>query len=223
MKDALTTGDVAKYCGVNFRTIIRWIEKGYLDAYKLPGRGDNRIPVASFVAFLRSNNMPVPEEFKDVEASEANTDTKSQSVNDGSDIAAKPNETSASSNSDKPEKPKVLIIEDEALMAKSIERVIRRAGYEVALAANGIEAGIMLERFKPDLITLDLQMPGMSGFEVLEALKANQSYQDIKVLVVSAATKVKLLEVMELGVDGVLEKPFKSEDLLARVQEIKPI
>lgn len=223
MKDALTTGDVAKYCGVNFRTIIRWIEKGYLDAYKLPGRGDNRIPVASFVAFLRSNNMPVPEEFKDVEASEANTDTKNQSVNDGSDIAAKPNETSASSNSDKPEKPKVLIIEDEALMAKSIERVIRRAGYEVALAANGIEAGIMLERFKPDLITLDLQMPGMSGFEVLEALKANQSYQDIKVLVVSAATKVKLLEVMELGVDGVLEKPFKSEDLLARVQEIKPI
>lgn len=223
MKDALTTGDVAKYCGVNFRTIIRWIEKGYLDAYKLPGRGDNRIPVASFVAFLRSNNMPVPEEFKDVEASEANSDTKNQSVNDGSDIAAKPNETSASSNSDKPEKPKVLIIEDEALMAKSIERVIRRAGYEVALAANGIEAGIMLERFKPDLITLDLQMPGMSGFEVLEALKANQSYQDIKVLVVSAATKVKLLEVMELGVDGVLEKPFKSEDLLARVQEIKPI
>lgn len=223
MKDALTTGDVAKYCGVNFRTIIRWIEKGYLDAYKLPGRGDNRIPVASFVAFLRSNNMPVPEEFKDVEASEANTDTKNQSVNDGSDIAAKPNETSASSNSDKPEKPKVLIIEDEALMAKSIERVIRRAGYEVALAANGIEAGIMLERFKPDLITLDLQMPGMSGFEVLEVLKANQSYQDIKVLVVSAATKVKLLEVMELGVDGVLEKPFKSEDLLARVQEIKPI
>ena len=223
MKDALTTGDVAKYCGVNFRTIIRWIEKGYLDAYKLPGRGDNRIPVASFVAFLRSNNMPVPEEFKDVEASDANTDTKNKSVNDGSDIAAKPNETSASSNSDKPEKPKVLIIEDEALMAKSIERVVRRAGYEVALAANGIEAGIMLERFKPDLITLDLQMPGMSGFEVLEALKANQSYQDIKVLVVSAATKVKLLEVMELGVDGVLEKPFKSEDLLARVLEIKPI
>lgn len=61
-KQALTTGEVAKYCGVNFRTVIRWIERGHLDAYKLPGRGDNRIPVESFVDFLNHNNMPVPDE-----------------------------------------------------------------------------------------------------------------------------------------------------------------
>lgn len=61
-KQALTTGEVAKYCGVNFRTVIRWIERGHLDAYKLPGRGDNRIPVHSFVTFLQSNGMPVPDE-----------------------------------------------------------------------------------------------------------------------------------------------------------------
>jgi excisionase family DNA binding protein len=59
-KQALTTGEVAKYCGVNFRTVIRWIERGHLDAYKLPGRGDNRIPVSSFITFLQDNNMPVP-------------------------------------------------------------------------------------------------------------------------------------------------------------------
>lgn len=63
-KNALTTGDVAKYCGVNFRTVIRWIERGHLDAYKLPGRGDNRIPVDSFVDFLANNNMPIPEELE---------------------------------------------------------------------------------------------------------------------------------------------------------------
>lgn len=61
-KQALTTGEAAKYCGVNFRTVIRWIERGHLDAYKLPGRGDNRIPVDTFVDFLRKNDMPVPEE-----------------------------------------------------------------------------------------------------------------------------------------------------------------
>lgn len=61
-KQALTTGEAAKYCGVNFRTVIRWIERGHLDAYKLPGRGDNRIPVDTFVDFLRQNDMPVPEE-----------------------------------------------------------------------------------------------------------------------------------------------------------------
>lgn len=63
-KQALTTGEVAKYCGVNFRTVIRWIERGHLEAYKLPGRGDNRIPIASFVEFLNGNNMPVPDELQ---------------------------------------------------------------------------------------------------------------------------------------------------------------
>lgn len=61
-KQALTTGDVARFCGVNFRTVIRWIERGHLEAYKLPGRGDNRIPVAGFISFLQRNNMPVPDE-----------------------------------------------------------------------------------------------------------------------------------------------------------------
>jgi len=61
-KTVLTTGEAAKYCDVNFRTIIRWIEKGYLNAYKLPGRGDNRIPVESLVEFLQTNNMPIPDD-----------------------------------------------------------------------------------------------------------------------------------------------------------------
>lgn len=60
-KQLMTTGDVARYCGVNFRTVIRWIDKGRLDAFKLPGRGDNRIPLDSFLAFLNENNMPIPE------------------------------------------------------------------------------------------------------------------------------------------------------------------
>ncbi len=64
-KQALTTGEVAKYCGVNFRTVIRWIERGHLEAYKLPGRGDNRIPLPGFISFLQSNQMPVPDELRE--------------------------------------------------------------------------------------------------------------------------------------------------------------
>lgn len=60
-KRALTTGEIAKFCGVNFRTVIRWIEKGYMSAYKLPGRGDNRVTIDEFLRFLESNNMPVPD------------------------------------------------------------------------------------------------------------------------------------------------------------------
>ena len=61
-KNTLTTGEAASYCGVNFRTIIRWIEKGRLKAYSLPGRGDKRIPVNSFIQFLRENQLPIPDE-----------------------------------------------------------------------------------------------------------------------------------------------------------------
>ena len=200
MKDVLTTGEVAKYCGVNFRTVIRWIEKGYIDAYKLPGRGDNRVPVAALIDFLEKNKMPVP-------------DSLSTTVDRIAPIQE-------NSNKQNQTKLRILVVEDEALMAKSIARTIKREGYDVKIASNGFEAGIQLASYQPQLITLDLQMPGMNGREVLEALRANPDYQNIKVLVVSAATKVKMLEVMALGVDDVLEKPFKSEELRDKLHRL---
>ena len=55
-----TTGEVAKLVGVNFRTVIRWIERGELEGYKLPGRGDHRITKSSLVAFIEKYRMPMP-------------------------------------------------------------------------------------------------------------------------------------------------------------------
>jgi excisionase family DNA binding protein len=66
-KKMLTTGEVAKYCGVNFRTVIRWIKRGDLKAIQLPGRGDNRIEVADFLDFLKKFRMSIPEEFLEQE------------------------------------------------------------------------------------------------------------------------------------------------------------
>jgi excisionase family DNA binding protein len=62
-----TTGDVAKFTGVNFRTVIRWIERGELSGYKLPGRGDHRVTKSSLVIFMVSNGMPIPLELSGVE------------------------------------------------------------------------------------------------------------------------------------------------------------
>ena len=61
---ALTTGEIAKACDVNLRTVVRWIERGHLKAYQLPGRGDNRVEIPDFLDFLRRNRMPVPEAFR---------------------------------------------------------------------------------------------------------------------------------------------------------------
>ncbi len=63
-KRNLTTGDIAKLCGVNFRTVIRWIQRGHLKAFQLPGRGDNRVQIHDFLQFLRDNDMPIPEELQ---------------------------------------------------------------------------------------------------------------------------------------------------------------
>jgi len=63
-REVLTTTEVGKYCGVNFRTVIRWIERGHLKAYRLPGRGDHRIEIHDFLEFLKSNQIPVPPEFQ---------------------------------------------------------------------------------------------------------------------------------------------------------------
>ena len=63
-KRHLTTGDVATLCGVSFRTVTRWIQRGALSAFKLPGRGDHRIPRADLLHFLHDQAMPIPSELR---------------------------------------------------------------------------------------------------------------------------------------------------------------
>lgn len=60
MSEVLTTGEAARLCGVNFRTVSRWIKRGLLRAYKLPGRGDHRVPLEELQRFMRENGIPDP-------------------------------------------------------------------------------------------------------------------------------------------------------------------
>ncbi|MFP8966090.1 response regulator [Pokkaliibacter sp. CJK22405] len=183
MKKALTTGEVAKYCGVNFRTVIRWIERGQLKAFKLPGRGDNRISIEHFVAFLREHDMPVPSEFQELSR-------------------------------------RVLIIEDQPQMAAAIERVLRRAGLETRIVSDSFQAGTQLAEFNPSMITLDLQMPGLNGFHVLDFLRQDDRYRGVKVLVISALSEKQLQSSLEQGADEVLSKPFDNQQLLDKVASL---
>lgn len=105
-------------------------------------------------------------------------------------------------------------------MAKAIRRALVRAGYSVELAGSGVEAGIKLANFKPDLVTLDLNMPGMSGLEVLQYMTGNEAFAEVKVLLVSAAEKAELVRGMSSGADAVLEKPFQNEELLSAVAQL---
>ena len=192
--EALTTGEAAKYCGVSFRTIIRWIDKGRLEAYKLPGRGDNRIPIGAFVNFLKANKMPIPDELLDQDTGQKIAQFTEQVGED---------------------KVKILIIDDDILLAETIRHLLMCDKYDIDLAHNGIEAGIKLEAFKPHLITLDLHMPQMSGLEVLAMLKREEKYRPIKIIVITASDQATINHALELGADYVLDKPFDNKHLIA--------
>ena len=182
-KRVLSSGDVARYCGVHFRTVIRWIEKGRLKGYKLPGRGNNRIDEEDFLAFLKDNNMPIPDE-----------------------LAA--------------ENRRILIVDDEVPMASAIQRVLRNAGYETEIAYDGFQAGMLLSSFKPALMTLDLSMPHMNGFEVLEYMKYKEQFQNVKVLVISALNDQQLDKAKNAGANACVSKPFQKKHLIEEVEKI---
>ncbi len=179
----LTTGEAARHCGVTFRTVIRWIERGRLKAYKLPGRGDHRIRADDFVIFLRENSMPVPDEF-------------------------------GSGNR------MILVVEDQPEMAAAIRRVLTRANYEVAVARDGFEAGTLLARHRPSLVTLDLKMPGVDGLQVLTYIREHSEHADTSVLVISAETTEGLERALIAGANDVLQKPFENTELLKKIEQL---
>lgn len=203
-KAAYTTGEVAKVCHVNLRTVIRWIERGRLDAYQLPGRGDNRIPHESLVAFLNENNIPIPSHWQ--------TET----------IGEKPTEASEAYETSEPTGPnnQILIVDDDPLFSSALVRIFKRAGYPVLVAKNGFEAGSLLEHHRPAIMTLDLQMPGMRGEDVLEHVRSQPRFNDLKVIVISAAPGQTLEKALELGASTYLSKPFANPVLLATVQQL---
>lgn len=173
----LTSGEIATYCDVNLRTVIRWIESGKLKGFKLPGRGNNRVLVEDFIEFLERHDMPVPDKLK-------------------SDVV-----------------PSLLIVDDEMPVAKSIQRVARRAGFESYIATGGFQAGIMLSQHNPRMMTLDLSMPGMDGYSVIQFTREQPQYKDIKILVISALDDESLSRALELGANATLQKPFSNHDL----------
>ncbi|VAW87402.1 hypothetical protein MNBD_GAMMA18-74 [hydrothermal vent metagenome] len=183
MKKNLTTGDIANYCDVHVRTVIRWIERGKLKAYQLPGRGDNRVKLEDFLAFLDTHGMPVPEELQ-------------------------------------PANHRVLIVDDDERTAKAIQRTLQHAKFETLIAHSGFEAGALLNEFKPAVMTLDLQMPGMNGFEVLKFVGESANWQRLKIVVISGLSRRELDKALDSGADAVLEKPLNDDHLIDTVSDL---
>jgi excisionase family DNA binding protein len=177
---SLTTGDVARLCGVSFRTVIRWIERGWLKGYKLPGRGDNRVRPDDLRAFLREHRMPVPGALQ-------------------------------------PGGRRVLVVEDDPAVARRLGRALRGAGFDARVAPGPLQAGSMVESFRPAVILVDVDVPALGGAEALRFLRSRGPAGGVRIV---ALAKRGRRAGPASGADAVLVKPAGGKDVVDKVSDL---
>lgn len=116
---------------------------------------------------------------------------------------------------------RILIADDEPNILLSLEYLMKREGYEVLLARDGHEALLALQRERPRLVLLDVMMPGRSGFEVCQALRADESLRDTLVLMLTAKGRdTDVAKGLAMGADAYMTKPFSTKELAQKVREM---
>ncbi|HYE82481.1 MAG TPA: response regulator [Clostridia bacterium] len=116
---------------------------------------------------------------------------------------------------------KVLVADDERALRMLISGTLEIGNYEILEAENGIDALDLVKQERPDLIILDVMMPGMTGYEVCKRIKANPDIADTRVLILTAKGQLSDKEAAwEAMADFYLAKPFSPMELLTMVEEI---
>lgn len=116
----------------------------------------------------------------------------------------------------KEKKQRVLVVDDHAKVLKFIEIDLKLRGFEVITATSGSEALELVKSAKPDIVLLDIIMPGMDGFEVLSKLR---DFTQVPVIAFSA-TPENYHNAMLLGASDFMSKPFEPEDMVGRIKAL---
>ena len=115
----------------------------------------------------------------------------------------------------------VLLIEDEPNIAEAIRFILMRDGWRVSLQDDGTGAFARVRAVAPDLVILDLMLPGVSGLEILSAVRADPATAGLPVLMLSAKGQARDREAAErAGANGFMTKPFSNADMLAQVRAL---
>ncbi len=116
---------------------------------------------------------------------------------------------------------RVLLIEDEPNIAEAIRFILSRDGWEVTVEENGAQALPRVANLKPDLVILDLMLPGMSGLEILSSLRADPATEALRVLMLTAKGQGRDREAAErAGVSAFMSKPFSNAEMRAQVRAL---
>ena len=114
-------------------------------------------------------------------------------------------------------KKRILVIDDEEIITSLLQDYLEQMGHEVTVANSGLEGLRRVEKSKPDVITLDIIMPGLSGMDVLKKLKGSNTTRDISVILVSAYGDEFRKEAMTLGAEDVMRKPLDFANFKRRI------
>ena len=115
--------------------------------------------------------------------------------------------------------PLVLVVDDSITVRRVTQRLLKRAGYRVSLAADGLQALQMLQTERPDLVLSDIEMPRMDGFELARHIRADAKLHDLPIIMITSRMAEKHREhARELGVNHYLGKPYAEDELLNLVQ-----
>jgi DNA-binding response OmpR family regulator len=116
---------------------------------------------------------------------------------------------------------KILIADDEPNIVVSLEYLMKREGFEVHVARDGEEALALLQRERPRLVLLDVMMPKKTGFEVCQALRADETLKDTLVLMLTAKGRdTDIAKGQAMGADAYMTKPFSTRELVQKVREL---
>lgn len=114
---------------------------------------------------------------------------------------------------------RVLVVDDEPNIVLSLEFLMQQAGFEVSTAADGETALELVGKTPPDLLLLDISLPGISGFEVLETLRAQEAFRKLPIVMLTAhGREVEREKGLALGADDYITKPFSTRQLVEKVK-----
>ncbi|EPC03376.1 chemotaxis protein CheY [Litchfieldella anticariensis FP35 = DSM 16096] len=117
--------------------------------------------------------------------------------------------------------PRVLVVDDEPNIVLSLEFLMQQAGFDVVTAGDGEQALARVAEQAPDLILLDISLPGISGFDVLEQLRADPVHARLPIIMLTAhGREVEREKGMALGADDYVTKPFSTQALVDKVQAL---
>ena len=115
----------------------------------------------------------------------------------------------------------ILIVDDEPNVVIPIQFLLEQLGYRVMIAESGEDALELTYRYKPNLLLLDIMLPGINGYEICEIIRLNSNYLNIKIIFLTAkGRQEEIAKGLALGADAYITKPFSNAALVAKIKEV---